>query len=142
MWLILLVASHAGGWRFTELPAGLMTIDTGHRCMGIAQRKVSALMIKLLWYKLDDIAIAANMFGVTALTLHSSRIGQLAVKASALLHICGNLFMAAQAQTGLSDFVGAVMTIGTFAFQLCMGIADLAGHQQGLKTRRSSDASE
>lgn len=109
--------------------------------MRIPQGKVSALMIKLLRNNLDDIPIATNMLGMTALTLYGRGVGHLAVKAAALLHINRDILVTTQAQTGLGYLVGAVMAIAALGFQLGMGITDLAGHQQCLEAGRRSDMS-
>lgn len=133
MRLILLVACHAHGACVAELLAGRMTGGASQRRMRIVQRKVGALMIKLRRHELHDVGIAALVFGVTALTLRRGYIGQASVKAIALLYVGGNVFVAIHTQRGLSDAIGAVVAVSTFALEFGVRIRHLARHEQGFE---------
>lgn len=140
--LVLLVTGHTGRRGFAILLAGLMTACASHRQMRIAQWKIRALMIELFGNELDDIGVAPLVLGVATLTLQRGSIRQTSVKSGLFLHVVGNILVTVQTQAGLADFIGAVVTAGTGAFQLGMRATHLAGHQQGFNARRRSDVKE
>ena len=106
-----------------------MTAAAGQALMRILQVEISTVMIKLCGDKLYDVGIPSLVLAVTRLTLKTGRIIQSTVKTGLFMNITGDFFMTGKTQRGLRDSIAPVMTVSTTGFELCMGIAQLAGHQ-------------
>ncbi len=106
-----------------------MAAAAGQAQMCVLQVEISTVMIKLRRDKLYDVGIPSLVLTVTRLTLKTGRIGKSTVKTGLFLNITGDFFMTGKTQRGLRDSIAPVMTVSTTGFELCMGIAQLAGHQ-------------
>ena len=114
--------------------AGLAS-DTDMRAF---QGKVGEIVIEALGRKMDNIGIAALVFGVTAAAGSLVGIGDFAMQTLLADDVGTNLFVTVQAQRGLACAVGLVMAIGAGFLEFRVRLTELAGHQQRFNVGRPS----
>lgn len=127
------------GWRVAEALAFRMTAVAANGGMRALQREVSATVIELLATELDDVSIPSEVFGVAGVTLQrSGRTGEAAMQSALRAHIGGNFLVARQTELRLPTAIGAVVTVRTALFVLCVRFGELPRHEQRLRTLRIS----
>jgi len=129
-----LVAVDATGWCLTEFSAGLVAGIARGRGMRSSQRKISPGVIERRTAELDDVRVAALVFGVAGFALRRVDCRQAAVKAGVPTDVGRDVLVAGHAKSGLAGPVGAIVALGTLRLELCVRVRDLAWHEQRLNT--------